>query len=72
MHLEVPSSIDAAVASGGDGDDPRDSTLSGLRWSADGYVTVLRAERTEVVRAEPFEAVELALGTLFGDDPPAP
>jgi Uma2 family endonuclease len=51
--------------------DPRDSTMTVLRWSADGYITRLRAERGEVVRAEPFEAVEIAVGTLFGDDPPA-
>jgi hypothetical protein len=30
----------------------------------------VRAERHEVVRPEPFPEVELALGTLFGDDPP--
>ncbi len=40
-----------------------------MRWSHDGYVTLLRAERGEVVRAEPFDAIELAVGTLFGDDP---
>jgi Uma2 family endonuclease len=51
--------------------DPRDSTLTGMRWSADGYITRIRAERGEVVRAEPFAAVEIAVGTLFGDDPPA-
>jgi len=50
--------------------DPRDSTLTVMRWSADGYVTLLRAERSEVVRAEPFDAIELIVGTLFGDDPP--
>lgn len=50
--------------------DPRDTTLTVMRWSADGYVTVMRAERGEVVRAEPFDAIELAIGTLFGDDPP--
>jgi Uma2 family endonuclease len=49
--------------------DPRDATLTAMRWSADGYVTLVRAERTEVVRAEPFQAIELAVGTLFGDDP---
>lgn len=49
--------------------DPRDATLTVMRWSADGYITRLRAERTEVVRAEPFEAIELAVATLFGDDP---
>jgi Uma2 family endonuclease len=49
--------------------DPRDATLTVLRWSSDGYVTRLRAGRSEVVRAEPFEAIEFAVGTLFGDDP---
>lgn len=49
--------------------DPRDSTLTVMRWSEAGYVTLLRAERGEVIRAEPFEVVELAVGTLFGDDP---
>lgn len=50
--------------------DTRDETLAVLRWSEAGYVTVLRAERGETVRAEPFDAIELAVGTLFGDDPP--
>jgi Uma2 family endonuclease len=50
--------------------DPRDATLTVMRWSDAGYVTVMRAERGEVVRAEPFDAIELAVGTLFGDDPP--
>ena len=48
--------------------DPRDSTLTVMRWSLDGYVTLLRAERGEVVRAEPFAAIELTLGSLFGED----
>jgi len=50
--------------------DPRDSTLTVMRWSTDGYVTLMRAERAESVRAEPFQSVEIAVGTLFGDDPP--
>ncbi len=50
--------------------DPRDATLTVMRWSDAGYITVLRAERGEVVRAEPFDAIEIAIGTLFGDDPP--
>jgi Uma2 family endonuclease len=49
--------------------DPRDATLTVMRWNADGYITLMRAERTEVVRPEPFQAIELAIGTLFGDDP---
>ncbi|MEZ4446944.1 MAG: Uma2 family endonuclease [Polyangiaceae bacterium] len=50
--------------------DPRDATLTVMRWSADGYITVMRAERGETVHPEPFEAIALAVGTLFGDDPP--
>jgi Uma2 family endonuclease len=50
--------------------DPRDSTLSVLRWNESGYITVTRAEHGDVIRPEPFEAIELAVGTLFGDDPP--
>ncbi len=50
--------------------DPRAGTLTVLRWSADGYVTILSAERGEVVRPQPFEAIELAVGTLLGDDDP--
>jgi len=50
--------------------DPGDATLTVMRWSADGYVTLMRAVRGEVVRAEPFQAIEFAVGTLFGDEPP--
>ena len=32
---------------------------------------MLVAERGETVRPEPFGAIELVVGTLFGDDPPA-
>ena len=52
--------------------DPQEQTLTVMRWSADGYVTRQSAERGEVVRAEPFDAIEIAVGTLFGDDPPEP
>ncbi|MEP7120371.1 MAG: Uma2 family endonuclease [Byssovorax sp.] len=48
--------------------DPVQETLSVLRWSPDGYVEVLNAMRGERVRAEPFEAVELQIGVLFGED----
>jgi Uma2 family endonuclease len=49
--------------------DPRDETLTVLRHSELGFITVLRAERGEIVRPEPFEAMALAVGILFGDDP---
>ncbi len=48
--------------------DPRDEILTVLRWTADGYTEVLVAERTERVRAEPFDATELQVGVFFGDD----
>ena len=50
--------------------DPQDATLTVMRWSSDGYITVLRAQRGETVRPEPFQHIEIAIGTLFGDDPP--
>lgn len=50
--------------------DTREATLTVLRWSESGFVTVLTGERGELVRAEPFSAIELAVDTLFGDDPP--
>jgi Uma2 family endonuclease len=49
--------------------EPSEATVTVLRWSSAGYVSVLVAERGERVRAEPFEAVELDVGTLFGDEP---
>ncbi len=48
--------------------DPEQETLLVLRWAAEGYVEILEAERGEVVRAEPFEAIPLTVGVLFGDD----
>jgi hypothetical protein len=39
------------------------------RHEAGGYHNVLAAERGDVVRAEPFEAVKLRVGLLFGDNP---
>jgi hypothetical protein len=48
--------------------DPGDETLTDCRWTRDGYMEVLLAERADVVRAEPFEAVPLKVGFIFGDD----
>jgi Uma2 family endonuclease len=50
--------------------DLRDGTLTVLRHSSEGYVVVLRAESTEIVRAEPFHAIEIRVGALFGADDP--
>lgn len=48
--------------------DPGERTLVVMRHADAGYVTVLAATAQEVVRAEPFEAVELRVGSLFDDD----
>lgn len=42
--------------------------LTVLRLAAGVYQEVLEADRSERVRAEPFEALELSVGALFGDD----
>ncbi len=49
--------------------DPVLETLRVHRWTPGGYLVVLNAQRGQHVRAEPFEAIELQLGVLFGDDP---
>lgn len=48
--------------------DPDQETLTVYRWTADGYLVALTAQREERVRAEPFSEMELSVGTLFGDD----
>lgn len=49
--------------------DADDETLTVLRLAEGTYAEVLTAGRGETVRAEPFDALELAVGALFGDDP---
>ena len=48
--------------------DPELETLSVHRWVLDGYTEILIAERGEVVRAEPFEAIPRTVGVIIGDD----
>lgn len=48
--------------------DPVTETLTVHRWTPEGYLIALRAARGATVRAEPFEAIEIAVGTLFGDE----
>ena len=48
--------------------DPIEQTLQVYRWEPGGYLEILSAERTEKVRAEPFEVDEVKLGVFFGDD----
>jgi Uma2 family endonuclease len=51
--------------------DPQNQTLVIYKWQPDGYVLAVSAGRGDSVRAEPFEAAELRVGLLFGDDDPA-
>ena len=48
--------------------DPDEETLDVYRRHEDGYLLLLTAERTDRVRAEPFEAFLLKVSVLFGDD----
>ena len=48
--------------------DPEAETLTVYRWGDAGYVTALVADRHELVHAEPFDAIPLRVGVLFGDD----
>jgi hypothetical protein len=47
---------------------PEQRMLLVQRWHADGYVTVLRATSGQTVRAEPFDAIEIDVGELFGEE----
>ncbi|UQA55545.1 Uma2 family endonuclease [Polyangium aurulentum] len=49
--------------------DPVHRTLTVMRWTADGYLNAVTASEEDVVRAEPFDAIELRVGVLFGGDP---
>jgi len=48
--------------------DPMEESLSVFRWTSDGYLLVLAAGREARVHAEPFEAIELPVSALFGED----
>lgn len=52
--------------------DPEHQTLTVMRWTPEGYLTALTAERADTVCAEPFEAIELRLDLLFGGEAEAP
>ncbi|MBZ0234262.1 MAG: Uma2 family endonuclease [Deltaproteobacteria bacterium] len=48
--------------------DQVERTLTVHRHTTDGYLVRLRAEAAERVRAEPFDAIELHVAVLLGDD----
>jgi Uma2 family endonuclease len=45
--------------------DPIEQVLSVYRWQEDGYLLALVASPGELVRAEPFDAIELDVAALF-------
>lgn len=47
---------------------PIEKTLLVHRWTPDGYVVRAAAATGDVVRAEPFDAVELRVAVMFGDE----
>jgi Uma2 family endonuclease len=47
---------------------PDEKVLVVHRLEANGYLVALTASSGETVRAEPFDAVELPVGVLFGDE----
>ncbi|MDP1823352.1 MAG: Uma2 family endonuclease [Archangium sp.] len=49
--------------------DPETGTLNVFRHEPLGYLSVLVADRHQLVRAEPFDAVEVRVGVLLGEDP---
>ena len=48
--------------------DPMEESLSVFRWMAEGYLLVLAAGRDARVHGEPFEAIDLPVGALFGEE----
>ena len=52
--------------------DPDEATLTVYRWTPDAYLEILIAERGEEVRPEPFDALPLRVGALFGDEDEEP
>ncbi len=52
--------------------DPSNLLLSVLRWEPDQYRHALDAGVGDVVRAEPFDAIELDVGEIFGIERDAP
>lgn len=48
--------------------DHEGKSLEVYRWHPDGFLNVLLASSGETVRAEPFDAVELRVNVLLGDE----
>jgi Uma2 family endonuclease len=50
--------------------DPDEKTITVLRLELQGYVVALATAAGETVRAQPFDAVELRVSAIFGDEGP--
>jgi Uma2 family endonuclease len=48
--------------------DPEEKSLTVMRLEPQGYVIALAAAAGEAVRAQPFDAVELRVSAIFGDE----
>jgi Uma2 family endonuclease len=48
--------------------DPMNETLTVYRFTPEAYLEILTAARGERVRPEPFDAIDLPVGVLFGDE----
>ena len=46
--------------------DPIEQTLVVHRWEPAGYLIIVTAAAGDVIRAEPFDAIELRVSALFG------
>ncbi len=47
---------------------PEEKFLEVYRWTPDGYVLALQTTADDLIRAEPFDAVELRAAVLFDDE----
>jgi Uma2 family endonuclease len=47
---------------------PEEQMLIVQRWTASGYLTILSASAEETVRAQPFDAIDVLVGEMFGDE----
>lgn len=48
--------------------DPDDQTFTVYRWTPEGYLVAVAAQRGDRVRAEPLEAIEIKVDSLFAED----
>jgi hypothetical protein len=48
--------------------DPEEQILLVHRWTPDSYTVAQRAAAGETLQAEPFDAIALRAGVLFGED----